>query len=112
MADSPTSSSASYSDSSIKQTLRKRIQEQIKEDRSCKELLETNISHVWDNMKRRQEIVNLLSQMRECRLREIVVMFMVDLSERDEEQLKELANAITILRFSMEPKMKFLSSFK
>ncbi|MFS8019474.1 hypothetical protein Hanom_Chr15g01404201 [Helianthus anomalus] len=45
-------------------------------------------------------------------LREIVVMFMVDLDERDEKQLKELVDAITILRRSMEMKMKFLSSFE
>ncbi|MFS7937075.1 hypothetical protein Hanom_Chr05g00423251 [Helianthus anomalus] len=58
-------------------------------------MLETNISRVTENMKRRQEIVNLLSQM-----------------QRDEKQLKELADAITILRCSMEMKMKFLSSFE
>ncbi|MFS7936105.1 hypothetical protein Hanom_Chr05g00411531 [Helianthus anomalus] len=54
MADFPTSSSASCSDSSIKQALRKRIQEQIQEDRSCQEILETNISRITENMKRRQ----------------------------------------------------------
>ncbi|MFS7927955.1 hypothetical protein Hanom_Chr04g00315221 [Helianthus anomalus] len=108
MADLPTSSS----DSSIKQALRKRIQEQIQEDRSCQEMLEANISRVTENMKRRQEIVNLLSQMQVSSLQEIVVMFMVDLGERDEKQLKELADAITILRCSMDMKMKFLSSFE
>ncbi|MFS7947339.1 hypothetical protein Hanom_Chr06g00547181 [Helianthus anomalus] len=74
-------------------------------------MLETNISRVTENMKRRQEIVNLLS-MQVSSLREIVVMFMVDLGERDEKQLKELADAITILRCSMEMKIKFLSSFE
>ncbi|MFS8007247.1 hypothetical protein Hanom_Chr14g01258761 [Helianthus anomalus] len=108
MADLPTSSF----ESSIKQSLRKRIQEQIHEDRSCQEMLETNISRVTENMKRRQEIVNLLSQMQVSSLREIVVMFMVDLSERDEKQLKELADAIIILRCSMEMKMKFISPFE
>ncbi|MFS7975670.1 hypothetical protein Hanom_Chr10g00883341 [Helianthus anomalus] len=75
-------------------------------------MLETNIYCVIENMKRRQEIVNLLSQMQMSSLREIVVMFMVDLGERDEKQLKELADAITILRCSMDMKMKFLSSFE
>ncbi|KAF5756386.1 hypothetical protein HanXRQr2_Chr17g0814031 [Helianthus annuus] len=56
-------------------------------------MLKTNIFCVRENMKRRQEIMNLLSQMQECCLREIVVMFIVDLGERDEKQLKELANA-------------------
>ncbi|MFS7947411.1 hypothetical protein Hanom_Chr06g00547981 [Helianthus anomalus] len=50
-------------------------------------MLETNISRVTGNMKRRQEIVKLLSQM-----------------QRDEKQLKELADAITSLRCSMEMK--------
>ncbi|MFS7974293.1 hypothetical protein Hanom_Chr09g00866921 [Helianthus anomalus] len=77
MADLPTSSSTSCSDSSIKQALRKRIQEQIQEDRSCQEMLETNFSRVTENMKRRQEIVNLLSQMQVSSLREIDVMFIV-----------------------------------
>ncbi|MFS7937862.1 hypothetical protein Hanom_Chr05g00432761 [Helianthus anomalus] len=75
-------------------------------------MLGTNISRVTENMKRRQEIVNLLSQKQVSSLREIVVMFMVDLGERDEKQLKELADAITILRCSMEMKVKFLSSFE
>ncbi|MFS7979939.1 hypothetical protein Hanom_Chr10g00933571 [Helianthus anomalus] len=79
MVDFPTSSSASCSDSSIKQALRKRIREQIQEDRSYQEMLEINISRVTENIKRRQEIVNLLSQMQVSMLREIVVMFMVDL---------------------------------
>ncbi|MFS7983304.1 hypothetical protein Hanom_Chr11g00972971 [Helianthus anomalus] len=63
-------------------------------------------------MKRRQKIVNLLSQLQVSSLQEIAVMFMVDLGERDEKQLKELADAITILRCSMEMKMKFISSFE
>ncbi|MFS7918874.1 hypothetical protein Hanom_Chr03g00206281 [Helianthus anomalus] len=71
-------------------------------------MLETNISRVIENMKRRQEIVNLLSQMQVSSLREIVVMFMVNLGERGEKQLKELEDAITILRCSMDMKMKFL----
>ncbi|MFS7913455.1 hypothetical protein Hanom_Chr02g00141991 [Helianthus anomalus] len=61
-------------------------------------MLETYISCVTENMKRGQEIVNLLSLMQVSSLREIDVMFMVDLVERDEKQLKELADAITILR--------------
>ncbi|MFS8006483.1 hypothetical protein Hanom_Chr14g01249671 [Helianthus anomalus] len=55
-------------DSSIKQALKKRIEEQIKDDRSCKEMLETNILLVRENMKRREENVNLLSHMQECSL--------------------------------------------
>ncbi|MFS8031915.1 hypothetical protein Hanom_Chr17g01551501 [Helianthus anomalus] len=100
MVDLPTSSS----ETSIKQSLKKRIQEQIQEDRSCQEMLEPNISRVTENMKRRQEIVNLLSRMQVSSLQEIVVMFMVDLGERDEKQLKKLVDAITILRCSMEMK--------
>ncbi|MFS7954745.1 hypothetical protein Hanom_Chr07g00634101 [Helianthus anomalus] len=108
MADLPTFSS----DSSINQALRKKDSGSIQEDRSCQEMLETNISRVTENMKGRQEIVNLLSEMQVSSLREIAVMFMVDLGERDEKQLKELADAITSLRCSMDMKMKFLSSFK
>ena len=109
MADLPTSSS---SEPSIKQVLRKRIQQQIQEDQSCQEMLEANISRVTENMKRRQEILNLLSQMQVSSLKEIAVMFMVDLGERDEKQLKELAGAITVLRCSMKMKMEFLLSFE
>ncbi|MFS8018506.1 hypothetical protein Hanom_Chr15g01392821 [Helianthus anomalus] len=72
MADLPTSSS----ESSIKQALRKRIQEQIQEDRSCQQMLETNISRVIENMKRKQEIVNLLSHMQVSSLQKNFVMFM------------------------------------
>ncbi|MFS7948159.1 hypothetical protein Hanom_Chr06g00556731 [Helianthus anomalus] len=39
-------------------------------------------------------------------------MFMVDLGERDEKQLKELTDAITVLRCTMKMKMEFLSSFE
>ena len=111
MADLPTSSSSS-SEPSIKQVLRKRIQQQIQEDQSCQEMLEANISRVTENMKRRQEILNLLSQMQVSSLKETAVMFMVDLGESDEKQLKELADAITVLRCSMKMKMEFLSSFE
>ncbi|MFS7927495.1 hypothetical protein Hanom_Chr04g00309791 [Helianthus anomalus] len=73
--------------------LKKRIEDQIAEDKSCKDLLETNISRVRENMKRREEIFNLLSYM------------------RDEKQLKELADAVTVLGCSMDTKIKFLESY-
>ncbi|MFS7964388.1 hypothetical protein Hanom_Chr08g00749771 [Helianthus anomalus] len=62
-------------------------------------------------MKRREEIFKLLSGMKESSVREVAMMFMVDLGERDEKQLKELADAITVLRCSMDTKIKFLESF-
>ncbi|MFS8020107.1 hypothetical protein Hanom_Chr15g01411651 [Helianthus anomalus] len=91
--------------------LKKRIEEQIVEDKSCKDLLETNMSRVRENMKRREEIFNLLSGMKDSSVRVVAMMFMVDLRERDEKQLKELADAITILGCSMDTKIKFLKSF-
>ncbi|MFS8024608.1 hypothetical protein Hanom_Chr16g01465211 [Helianthus anomalus] len=111
MSDSLNSSTVSTSSSGMSGYLKKMIQEQIAEDRSCKDLLETNISRVRENMKRREEIFNLLSGMKESSVREVAMMFMVDLGERDEKQLKELSDAIAVLRCSMDTKIRFLQSF-
>ncbi|MFS7928467.1 hypothetical protein Hanom_Chr04g00321101 [Helianthus anomalus] len=110
MSDSLNSSTGSTSSSGMSGYLKKRIQEQIAEDRSCKDLLETNVSRVRENMKRREEIFNLLSGMKESSVREVAMMFMVDLGERDEKHLKELFDAIDILRCSIDTKIKFLQS--
>ncbi|KAJ0469181.1 hypothetical protein HanIR_Chr14g0705111 [Helianthus annuus] len=79
MADSCNSSCGSSSSSGMSVYLKKRIEEQIVEDKSCKDLLETNMSRVKENMKRREEIFNLLSGMKESSVREVAMMFMVDL---------------------------------
>ncbi|MFS8020104.1 hypothetical protein Hanom_Chr15g01411611 [Helianthus anomalus] len=81
MANSCNSSCGSCSPSSMSVYLKKRIEEQIAEDKSCKDLLETNMSRVRENMKRREEIFNLLSGMKESTVREVAMMFMVDLGE-------------------------------
>ncbi|MFS8020140.1 hypothetical protein Hanom_Chr15g01412011 [Helianthus anomalus] len=43
--------------------------------------------------------------------KEVAMMFMVDLGKRDGKQLKELADAITVLECSMDTKIKFLESY-
>ncbi|MFS7944982.1 hypothetical protein Hanom_Chr06g00518581 [Helianthus anomalus] len=85
MADSCNSSCGSSSSLGMSMYLKKRIEEQIAEDKSFKDLLETNISRVRENMKRREEIFKLLSGMKESSVREVAMMFMVDLGERDEK---------------------------
>ncbi|MFS7898411.1 hypothetical protein Hanom_Chr00s022523g01761731 [Helianthus anomalus] len=111
MADSCNSSCGSSLSSAMSVYLKKRIEEQIAKDKSSKDLLETSISRVRENMKRREEIFKLLYGMKESNVREVAMMFMVDLGERDEKQLKELADAITVLRCYMDTKIKFLESF-
>ncbi|KAF5796303.1 hypothetical protein HanXRQr2_Chr08g0349881 [Helianthus annuus] len=111
MADSFNSSSGSSSSSGMRAYLKKRIEDQIAEDKSCKDLLETNIHRVRENMKRREEIVNLLSGMSDSSVKEVAMMFMVDLGKRDEKQLKQLADAITVLGCSMELKIQFLETY-
>ncbi|MFS7997384.1 hypothetical protein Hanom_Chr12g01141161 [Helianthus anomalus] len=88
MADSCNSLCGSSSSSDMRVHLKKRIEDQIAEDKSCKDLLETNISRVRENMKRQEEIFNLLSGMSDSSIKEVVMMFMVDLGKRDEKQLK------------------------
>ncbi|MFS7912705.1 hypothetical protein Hanom_Chr02g00133051 [Helianthus anomalus] len=78
MADSSNSSCGSSSSSGMSVYLKKRIEDQIDEDKSCKDLLETNISRVRENMKRREEIFNLFSGMKESSVRGVAMMFMVD----------------------------------
>ncbi|KAF5784570.1 hypothetical protein HanXRQr2_Chr10g0418361 [Helianthus annuus] len=51
-------------------------------------------------MKKREEIFNLLSGMKDSSVREVAMMFMVDLGECEEKQLKELADQV--LRCSMD----------
>ncbi|MFS8016475.1 hypothetical protein Hanom_Chr15g01369131 [Helianthus anomalus] len=41
----------------------------------------------------------------------LAMMFMVDLGKRDEKQLKQLADAITVLGCSMELKIQFLETY-
>ncbi|MFS7976557.1 hypothetical protein Hanom_Chr10g00893871 [Helianthus anomalus] len=111
MADSGNSSCSSSSSSGLRVYLKKRIEDQIAADKSCKDLLETNLSRVRENMNRREEIFNLLSGMTESIVKEVAMLFMVDLGKRDDKQLKKLADAITVLGCSIDTKIKFLESF-
>ena len=56
MAESCNSSSGSSSSSGMRAYLKKRIEDQIAEDKSCKDLLETNIYRVRENMKMREGV--------------------------------------------------------
>ncbi|MFS7976556.1 hypothetical protein Hanom_Chr10g00893861 [Helianthus anomalus] len=62
-------------------------------------------------MKRREEIFNLLSGMTESSVKEVAMLFMVDLGKRDDKHLKKLADAITVLGCSIDTKIEFLESF-
>ncbi|KAI3818597.1 hypothetical protein L1987_12410 [Smallanthus sonchifolius] len=102
--------SSSSSSPSIRSRLIKRVTDQISIDASRRDALQANLNNVSSMINRRDEVTQILMSMNSTTLRDLVVMFMVDIKEKDQKYVEELKKVIMMLNCSIDMKIQFLNS--
>ncbi|KAI3742210.1 hypothetical protein L1987_59890 [Smallanthus sonchifolius] len=83
---------------------------QISIDASRRDALQANLNNVSSMISRRDEVTHILMSINSTTLRDLAVMFMVDIKEKDQKYVKELMKVITMLNCSIDLKIQFLNS--
>ncbi|XP_076937842.1 protein FAR1-RELATED SEQUENCE 5-like [Bidens hawaiensis] len=101
---------ASSSSSSFKEPLKMKTVEQVVADKACRDKLTLEFEMLNNNMDYRDVITNVLVKMPASAIRDLAVLFMVDIGKNELEQFKELSKTILELNCSMKLKLDFLKS--
>lgn len=109
---SSSSSSTPPSDSRYKAAIRRRIQAQIETDKACRDTLTEEFLKTSNNLDARDLITKVLTRMPASCIRDLAVLFMIDVGKRELDELKLLGKAILELNCSMELKLNFLMSLR
>ncbi|KAI3827576.1 hypothetical protein L1987_01653 [Smallanthus sonchifolius] len=81
---------SSSSSTSIRSLLIKRVTYQISIDASRRDALQANLNNVSSMISRRDDVTQFLMSMNSTTIRDLAIMFMVDIKEKDQKYVEEL----------------------
>ncbi|KAI3743378.1 hypothetical protein L1987_61085 [Smallanthus sonchifolius] len=87
-----------------------KVGNQISIDASRRDALQANLNNVSSMISRMDEVTQILMFMNSTTLRDLAVMFMVDIKEKDQKYVEEFTKVIMMLNCSIDLKIQFLNS--
>ncbi|KAI3694875.1 hypothetical protein L1987_77856 [Smallanthus sonchifolius] len=72
----------------------KLISDQISIDATRRDALQANLNNVSSMISQRDEVTQILKSMNSTTLRDLAVMFMLDINEKDQKYVEELTKFI------------------
>jgi hypothetical protein len=95
-----------------KQITTKRVMKAFKKDILMRDVLRDNYDDIKEQMDKRAALSRQLLCMRPSAIRDLAVLFMIDLSNSDAERLENILQIMQDINISMELKMEFLNAYK
>jgi galactokinase len=84
----------------------------FRKDVLIRDVLKDNYDEIKEQIDKRRELSRRLMCMPQSAIRDLAVLFMLDLSKSDAERLENILEIMQKLHISMELKIEFLDSYK